>query len=142
MKKLISQAQNEWLELESETGLANIDLYLGNCDRKITASDRRILITEWVGTAADKLNHSNYDNFRWNCFEKTGMLMTADGSNDAKIVPEGLPNYKVIPPIPIPGPDEHPDINPPEPAPEPLDEILEDELFPSLTDEESFDLDF
>ena len=29
---------------------------------------------------------------------KTGCLITADGSNDDKIAPEGLPNYQVPPP--------------------------------------------
>ena len=31
-------------------------------------------------------------------FEKTGCLITADGSDDDKISSEGLPNYKVLPP--------------------------------------------
>ena len=90
MKKLTAQAQNRWLEEDNiETGIANIDLWLGNCEKKLTCSDRRILITEWVGNAVDTLNHSNYDNFRWRCFEKTGILITADGSEDEKIQPEG-----------------------------------------------------
>ena len=68
------------------------------------------MITEWVGNAVDTLNHSNYDNFRWRCFEKTGILITADGSEDEKIQPVGLTDYKVPPPLPMPGPLEHPDI--------------------------------
>ena len=32
-------------------------------------------------------------------FEKTGCLITADGSEDDNINPEGLPNYKVLPSI-------------------------------------------
>ena len=141
MKKLTAQAQNRWLEEDNiETGIANIDLWLGNCEKKLTCSDRRILITEWVGNAVDTLNHSNYDNFRWRCFEKTGILITADGSEDEKIQPEGLTDYKVPPPLPMPGPLEHPDIIAPEPALDPLDEVPEDELF-SMSNEEGLDLD-
>ena len=107
MKKLTAQAQNRWLEEDNiETGIANIDLWLGNCEKKLTCSDKRILITEWVGNAVDTLNHSNYDNFRWRCFEKTGILITADGSEDEKIQPEGLTDYKVPPPLPMPGPND------------------------------------
>ena len=124
LKHLAKQEWNEWLDLEDENGRANIDLWAGS--RGIPASLRRILITQWVGKATDKLNHSNYDNFRWNCFQKTGCLMTADGSDDDKIKPEGLSDYKVIDPLPIPGPNEAPNVNV-EPSPEPLDEVIEDE---------------
>ena len=64
MKKLIAKAQNEWLESEQ-----NFDLWSG----KLSASDRRILITQWVGRAAEKLLSSEYDDFRFGCFEKTGI---------------------------------------------------------------------
>ena len=138
MKKLTAQAQNRWLEEDDiETGIPNIDRWN---EKKLSCSERRILITEWVGNAVDALNHSNYDNFRWRCFEKTGILITADGSEDEKIQPEGLTDYKVPPPLPMPGPFEHPDIGAPEPAIDPLDVVPEDELF-SMSKEESIDLD-
>ena len=38
-----------------------------------------------------------YQKFRWSQFEKTGCLITADGSEDDKITPEGLED-KVPPP--------------------------------------------
>ena len=69
IKKLTAQAQDEWLELDE-----NVDVWMGNDDKKLTASDRRILITQWVGEAADKLQNEKYDNFRWRCFEKTGKI--------------------------------------------------------------------
>lgn len=116
LKHLIKKVQDEWLDLEDENGQPNIDLWADS--KGLSASHRRILFTEWVGKASDMLNHSNYDNFRWNCFEKTGMLMTADGSDDDKIRPEG------------------PEIDPPESAPEPLDQVVEDELFPPIMTEE------
>ena len=39
-----------------------------------------------------------YDNFRrYRLFQKTGKLITADGSDDER-QPEGLPNYNISPP--------------------------------------------
>ena len=57
------------------------------------------LITKWDGNVYRQLNIPSFDKFRWRHFEKTGCLITADGSEDDKINPEGLPNYKVPPPI-------------------------------------------
>ena len=34
---------------------------------------------------------------RYCLFQKTGTLITADGSDDDLIKPEGLPNYKILP---------------------------------------------
>lgn len=77
------------------------------------------------------------NNFRWNCFEKTGCLITADGTEDGKIKPEGLPNYKVVPSLPMPGPEEQVEEENPEPAPEPEDTIEEEDLFnPSQSENE------
>ena len=42
-----------------------------------------------------------YSNTRYRCFEKTGCLITADGSGDNKISPEGLTNYVIPPPLPV-----------------------------------------
>ena len=36
---------------------------------------------------------------RWRIFEKTSCLITEDGSEDNKINPEDLPDYKALPPI-------------------------------------------
>ena len=47
-----------------------------------------------------------YDHFRWRCFERTGCLLTADGSDDDKVKPEGMPEYVVPPPLPIPAGDD------------------------------------
>ena len=66
---------------------------------RFSAKDRRILITLRAGNAYQKLISDDYDDFRWRLFEKTGCLITADGSGDAKIAPEGLPDYKPHPPL-------------------------------------------
>ena len=39
-----------------------------------------------------------YDNLRRSCWRKTGCLITADGTDDELIKPEGLPQYTVPPP--------------------------------------------
>ena len=56
------------------------------------AGERRILITKWLGAAWHKLN-TNYPKYREKLFYKTGLLMTADGSEDHRIKPEGFENY-------------------------------------------------
>ena len=61
--------------------------------------ERRILITHWVGNAWQELCSSKYDQLRKRCWEKTGCLITADRLEDAKITPEGLADYKVLPPL-------------------------------------------
>ena len=120
--------------------LENIDLWLEADGKKLTVSDRRILITQWVGTASDKLNGEDYEMFRRRCFEKTGCLITADGSEDHLIQPEGLKDFKVKAPLPWDGPEIHAPIETPEPEPAPLDTIIEDELFTSETQEVALEL--
>ena len=92
----------------------------------MTASDRRILITHWVGEANKKLQGDAYASFRKGCFLRTGCLITADGSDDDKIKPEGLPDY--IPPKALRhgGPDEVVDETP-EHAEDPDDDDIEQE---------------
>ena len=68
-KKLVAQSQDQWLELED-----NVDLWMGNGSKKLSVGDRRILITQWVGVAYEKIKSSDYDHFRWRCFQKTGSL--------------------------------------------------------------------
>ena len=63
-------------------------------DGKHTASDKRILITQWVGSAWEKLfTNESFHSDRY--FEHTGCLLTLDGSEDDKV---NIHNYK--PPIP------------------------------------------
>ena len=77
-----------------------------------TAMEQRILITHWVGDAWETLCGTNYEHLRKRCWEKTGYLITADGSDDDKISPEGLLMYKVPPPIDyIPATEALPTIN-------------------------------
>ena len=69
-----------------------------NIDNTFSASERRILLTHWIANAYNNLIDTRFDDFRYRLFQKTGCLLTADGSDDSLIQPEGLPNYKVPPP--------------------------------------------
>ena len=67
--------------------------------KPFTASERRILITRWAGEAWRRIcTEEKYDSIRYKCWLNTGCLITADGSDDSLIKPEGLPNYQVPPP--------------------------------------------
>ena len=61
--------------------------------------ERRILITQLVKNTWQELCSSKYHHLKKRCWEKTFCLITADGSEDAKITPEGLADYKVPPPL-------------------------------------------
>ena len=72
-----------------------LDIWLENGDNverwesnALTASDRRVLLTKWVATAVDIVD--NRPNYRFRLFEKTGSLMTADGTCDERINLGGL----------------------------------------------------
>ena len=90
LKVLIKAEQQEWLECDE-----NIEKWIGNDQEKFSAKDRRILMTHWIGEAFEKLQGSKYDYSRWQCFERTGCLITADGSDNDKIKPDGMPDYLI-----------------------------------------------
>ena len=76
----------------------------------MTASDRRVLISHWLGEAHRKIVNTVYDRVRYRSFEKTGCLITADGSEDSKIQPEGLGKCLVPPSSIIASPEDPIDI--------------------------------
>ena len=131
LKQKIRQRTEAWLEDDD-----NMDLWLGNSDETLGVSRRRVLITKFVGEAFEELEHENYDGFRMNCFDRTGCNLTADGSEDFKVKPEGLPDYKPIPPQNEPGPNYEPEIFTPEAADPP-----EDIFQPDFDDDSDEDLD-
>ena len=83
IKKLIGAELDKYLEVE-----ANYDKWCSG----LTAGERRVLITKWVANAWETIN-LKYPNFRRKLFLKTGLLMTADGSGDEHIRPQGFENY-------------------------------------------------
>ena len=121
IKKLILHEQQRWLEEEE-----NVELWLGNTEKRLCVKERRILLTHWIGEAYNRFLSSKYDTSRYRCFEKIGCLITADGSEDSKIQPEGLNGYIVPDPLPsaISVPDPVP-CETPEPATIPADDEME-----------------
>ena len=65
----------------------------------LTAAERRILISQLV-SKANKEVLSN-DKLRVGCFERTGMLLTCDGSEDDKIRPQGLSAHNLPVKVPV-----------------------------------------
>ena len=57
--------------------------------------DRRVLMSKLVAAANEEVLKN--DKMRIGCFERTGMLMTLDGSDDDKIRPQGLTITVVVP---------------------------------------------
>jgi len=75
----------EWLEDDE-----NLKLWE---DGKLTKSDKRVLITKFVGSAWEKI-FSRSDFSADIYFQRTGCLLTCDGSDDHLVNIEGLKDYK------------------------------------------------
>ena len=74
----------DWLDHDD-----NLEKYENN---QLTASDRRVLMTRWVGAAHARLL-PQWQN-RHSAFARTGSLLTADGSLDNLVLPQGTMEYK------------------------------------------------
>ena len=81
LKVLTGHEYQKWLD-EGE----NVDMWFGH-KNALTAMQQRILITEWVGKAWEQLCGPEYEHLRSRCWQKTGCLITADGSEDLYITP-------------------------------------------------------
>ena len=82
MKAKIGEAMEKWLE-EDE----NLDVW----HYSLSVKQRRILMTQWTGEEWRKLSSDKM--FAKKLFMNTGCLMTADGSDDDMIKPQGLELY-------------------------------------------------
>ena len=82
-KKLVEDASEEHYYLHTEQWIQG----------KITASERRILISQWVGQAWENLCHLHKDTIV-RSFRKCGISLPIDGSQDAEIHIEGVSTYK------------------------------------------------
>lgn len=98
LKMLLGEVQDEWLD---EPG--NLDAWEGDphATFKIDAKLRRVLITSWIGEAWERLTKDpKYKDTLFKCFVTTGLLITADGTDDALIQPMvGLPGGYSIPEV-------------------------------------------
>eukprot|EP00794_Sanderia_malayensis_P002733 gene2733-3158_t len=128
LKSMTFTIQDEWLEDDE-----NIDLWLDNSEQKLDVKQRKILITHWVGEAVKHLSSNSYAKSRHHCFEKTVCLITAGGSEDEKIQPEGLPGYKLPPQLQVAAGENHIECPPQEVAspPEDVDIASDEELEPT-----------
>ena len=92
LKLLTGQKHREWLHVDD-----NADRWFAN-ENPFPAMDRRIPITHSVGAAWRTFTEDpKYMTVRWRAFQRTGCLLTVDGSDDHLGTPEGLPDY-VVPP--------------------------------------------
>jgi hypothetical protein len=86
VKHKIGVLQEIWLEDDD-----NMELWESN---QLSASNRRVLISNWVGDALEDIYTNNVSTL-WKYFEGAGALMTIDGTGDDKIRLEGWPADKV-----------------------------------------------
>ena len=124
LKALIAVEHRKWLDTDD-----NSDRWFGN-EEPYKVKKRRIWITHWAGEVWKALSSANYDKQRRKCWTMTGCLMTADGSEDSLIKPEGLDNYSVPPPSIIDPTSEQPtgnhaDVQPAELDPDAVDPDIE-----------------
>ena len=56
---------------------------------------KELLLTEWLGSAWELIN-SEYPGNRKKLSQRTRLLMTADGSDDNLIQPEGFADYSFL----------------------------------------------
>ena len=66
----------------------NLEQYLNG---KFTASERRVLLTGWIGQAWEEISSNKEMIVR--SFKKCGISVAADGSEDSEIHIEGLEDY-------------------------------------------------
>ena len=85
------------------------------------------MITHWVGEAWEELCFAAYDKLRNHCWETTGCLITADGSEDHKIKPEDLPDYQVPETLDLPVIRAEPETNMPQDSHNPSHNSTEEE---------------
>ena len=86
-----------------------LDQWLMNADNllkwegKMTAMERRILVTHLVARAQEYMLSADQDDNRISCFKRTGCLITTQVCNrDAKIKPQGVTVPFIVPVLPPP----------------------------------------
>jgi hypothetical protein len=82
VKREIDEVCLEWLE---------DDVNLALWEEGFGVSDLRVLITQWAGEAWRRVLAGDYV---WKYFQRTGCLVTLDGSGDAGIKFQGIEDFK------------------------------------------------
>ena len=60
---------------------------------QVKAQDKHRLALRWAGAAWKALHTDQYKKMREHCWVSTGCLLTADGSQDAAVKPEGMSEW-------------------------------------------------
>ena len=68
----------------------HLELYV---EGKLSASQRRILMTKWIGQAWNKISGMKESNVR--SFRKCGLLVALDGSENAQVSIDCIPKYEI-----------------------------------------------
>ena len=78
----VGNQMSRWLDVDEKKSR-----WSGDGDGKLTASNRRVLMTMWVAEAKE-IVHQKVDSL-WRYFEKTNaLIITADGTRDEFIQPQ------------------------------------------------------
>ena len=77
--------------LTTEHLFANSELFMSE---KVSAGDRRVLFTKWVGTAWQEISCRLKDTVI-RSFVKCGIALPIHGSRDTKLNIDGLPDYRM-----------------------------------------------
>ena len=131
----VGRKLDEWL-IEADN--------LAKWEEGMSAPERRILISNIVADAMTEC--LKMDDMRVGCFERTGVLLTLDGSDDEKIRPQGLSNHHLPIHIPelisVPEEDKSPETPTVTVTPEEQEEgITPDDEAINLEDEDTSDPD-
>ena len=89
----------------------------------------------------EKLKDSDYTNLRYRYFQRTGCLITAGGSEDNCITPEGLDGYMIPPPLPTQSAEVPMQCETSEPELPPTAECENVEEIPEETTDEDLEVD-
>ena len=91
-------------------------------ESKMSAMERRILVTHLVARAQEYMMQPEMDSQRISCFERTGCLITTQvcPERDKKISPQGLTVPFVIPVLPPVGTEDETEV-----TPEPREDVEE-----------------
>ena len=103
---------DSWQPIDCSIGKATRDLFLGHefglqgwlersaayrrqwTTNTVNAQLRRLMAMQFLGKAWSHI-HENYQKMIRNAWEKTGCLLTADGTDDDLVKPEGIGRYAV-----------------------------------------------
>ena len=97
-RALFLEEQRAWLNQDP----IRVEAWFGYRRGQCSQIDRRVQITKWVAAAHRKyVSNFVYSMERRGAFERTGALLSADGSQDWAVLPSTMPQY--VAPLPASG---------------------------------------